>query len=417
MMRPVLLALPPWKADTLSFDKATHTLSFMDNSITETSFVVQRAINGTSAWTDVGAPIVSPLDQPNIHQARSIVDPTYDPYTDYQYRVMARNTIGWAAPFANATVFSLSTDNNTPPLTVLNPPKAPSALTGVLAFGPKITLSWTDNSTTETGFSIERQLNGGPFVQVGTVAANTTTFVDTVLNGLTPSATFGYRVIATNAIGPSLPSNVFTQVIPAPPAAPTLMTATLAAGPQVNLTWRDNANNETGFIVERSLNGGAFQALITVGPRTNGNATVSYTDTTIVAGAAVNTYAYRVTAINAFVQSAYTNTASAVVPILPAVPTSFTAVNGTNGNGNNRTVNLTWVANTANVTGFTIQRSTSSTFANGITTTNVAATATTLSVTGLSRSTAYYFRIRANNGAIVSSLWLNATQFPITTNP
>ena len=417
MMRPVLLALPPWKADTLSFDKATHTLSFMDNSITETSFVVQRAINGTSAWTDVGAPIVSPLDQPNIHQARSIVDPTYDPYTDYQYRVMARNTIGWAAPFANATVFSLSTDNNTPPLTVLNPPKAPSALTGVLAFGPKITLSWTDNSTTETGFSIERQLNGGPFVQVGTVAANTTTFVDTVLNGLMPSATFGYRVIATNAIGLSLSSNVFTQVIPAPPAAPTLMTATLAAGPQVNLTWRDNANNETGFIVERSLNGGAFQALITVGPRTNGNATVSYTDTTIVAGAAVNTYAYRVTAINAFVQSAYTNTASAVVPILPAVPTSFTAANGTNGNGNNRTVNLTWVANTANVTGFTIQRSTSSTFANGITTTNVAATATTLSVTGLSRSTAYYFRIRANNGAIVSSLWLNATQFPITTNP
>lgn len=195
------------------------------------------------------------------------------------------------------------------------------------------------------------------------------------------------------------------------------MTATLAAGPQVNLTWRDNANNETGFNVQRSTDGVNYTVLATVPPRTNGNATVSYTDTTVVAGATTTTYSYRVTAINAFVQSAPTNVASVVMPILPAVPTSFTAANGPNGNGNNRTVNLTWVANTANVTGFTIQRSTSSTFANGITTTNVAATATTLSVTGLSRSTAYYFRIRANNGAIVSSLWLNATQFPITTNP
>ena len=242
---------------------------------------------------------------------------------------------------------------------VLNPPKAPSALTGVLAFGPQITLSWTDNATNETGFAIERQLNGGPFVQVGTVAANVTTFVDTVANGLAPAATFGYRVIATNAIGPSLPSNVFTQVIPAPPAAPTNLTATLQALPagpgpvaQVTLTFRDNANNETGFIVERSTNGAAFTALATLPPRTNGNSTVTYVDTTAAAGATPTTYAYRVTARGLFVQSAYTSTVSVVVPTLPATPTAFTAAQGPNGNGNSRSINLTFAGNnTANVTG------------------------------------------------------------------
>ncbi len=82
-----------------------------------------------------------------------------------------------------------------------------------------------------------------------------------------------------------------------------------------------------------------------------------------------------------------------------------------------RNVTLTWTADTANVTGFTIQRSVSSTFANGVTTTNVASNVTTLTVSGLSRSTSYYFRIRANDGTIVSSAWLSATPSPITTLP
>ena len=69
------------------------------------------------------------------------------------------------------------------------------------------------------------------------------------------------------------------------------------------------------------------------------------------------------------------------------------------------------------MTGFTVQRSASSTFASGITTANVGPTVTSLTVTGLSRNTSYYFRIRANDGAFVFSPWTNATPFPILTNP
>ncbi len=69
------------------------------------------------------------------------------------------------------------------------------------------------------------------------------------------------------------------------------------------------------------------------------------------------------------------------------------------------------------MTGFTIQRATNTTFTSGVNTANVAANLTTLTQTGLSRNTNYYYRIRANNGTLVFSAWVNATPFPILTNP
>jgi phosphodiesterase/alkaline phosphatase D-like protein len=105
---------------------------------------------------------------------------------------------------------------------------------------------------------------------------------------------------------------------------------------------------------------------------------------------------------------------------MPALPTNFTATNGANNN-NQRTIILSWLDNSLNETGFTIERATNSTFTTGYSTTTVAAVngtgARTFTVTGLSRNTKYYFRIRANNGAIIFTGWVNASPFPITTNP
>ncbi len=73
------------------------------------------------------------------------------------------------------------------------------------------------------------------------------------------------------------------------PAAPTNLVATLQTGPQVSLTWRDNATNETGFVVERSSdNGVTFTPLpTTVTPRNNtGN--VTFVDTTVVPGTGIH---------------------------------------------------------------------------------------------------------------------------------
>jgi hypothetical protein len=123
-----------------------------------------------------------------------------------------------------------------------------------------------------------------------------------------------------------------------------------------------------------------------------------------------------VAAVNIAGQSIYSNLAAIALPVMPAAPSNFTAVNGANSN-NNRSVVLKWTDNSSNETGFTIQRATNAAFTTGLTTTNVAANITTFTVTGLSRNTSYYFRIRANNGTIIFTGWVNALPLPIITNP
>ena len=67
MMRPVLYALPPLTADSLDYSVAGNgnntrlTLTWKDNSITETSYLVQKQAGAAGAWTTIGT-IQAPLD-------------------------------------------------------------------------------------------------------------------------------------------------------------------------------------------------------------------------------------------------------------------------------------------------------------------------------------------------------------------
>ena len=216
-------------------------------------------------------------------------------------------------------------------------------------------------------------------------------------------------------------SNTLPVVVGTPttgvPANPTLLTATVQAGPRVSLVWRDNATNETGFVIERCAGAACtnFAQIAITGPR-NGTGNVTYTDTTVTAG---NTYRYQVWAVNAIGRSnnpppGSAGPTNAVVPAIPAVPTSFT-VSVVKANGNNYTATLRWTANT-NPTNFTIQRATNSTFTRNLNTVNPAAGVRILTQT-VTKNTTYYYRIRANNNISGSSAWRNALPFPIRTGP
>lgn len=87
------------------------------------------------------------------------------------------------------------------------------------------------------------------------------------------------------------------------PGAPTNLTANAVSTSQINLAWTDNANNETGFTIERSTNGSTFTQIITVGVNTT-----SFNNTGL---AGSTTYFYRVRATNSGGNSPYSNTASA----------------------------------------------------------------------------------------------------------
>ncbi len=84
-------------------------------------------------------------------------------------------------------------------------PVAPSSLTATAASSSQINLSWTDNSTNETGFKIERKTgSGGTWSQIATVGAGVTSYSNT---GLSAFTTYYYRVRATNSAGDSAYSN------------------------------------------------------------------------------------------------------------------------------------------------------------------------------------------------------------------
>jgi len=422
MMRPVTLALPPIAPDGLA---ATSTgsgsgmrlvLTWNDNSISETAFVVQRwNVDGT--WTDVGV-VLSPLGSPNIHELRSFTVPgTYNPALGFRYRVVAQNTVGYGSEFPSMTVQSMSGE-----ITVGTAPLAPTTLAAALQAGPQVRLTWRDNAVNETGFAIERSTDGINFTRIAIAPArnNTgnTSYTDTSVRIATTDMTYTYRVAALNPVGPSAYSNSVAIFVPVvvPPAAPTAMTAVLQAGPQVALSWIDNADNETGFAIQRSTDGINFSPIGTL-PASSGTGSMVVTvDATVTPSFTNVTYTYRVAATNSVATSAFSNNASAIVPALPVAPSNFILVNGPNKN-KARSVVLVWSDNSNNETGFTIQRATNSLFTQGLTTVSVGANVTTLTQTGLTRNTQYWYRIRANNGTIIFTVWVNATPFPIVTNP
>jgi tripartite motif-containing protein 71 len=184
---------------------------------------------------------------------------------------------------------------------------APSNLSATAASSSQINLTWTDDAGNEQGFKIERCAGAGctNFAQIATAGANVTSYSNT---GLTPSTSYTYRVRAYNTSGDSAYSNTAsatTAPAPAVPAAPTNLIAKASSRSQINLTWTDNAGDETGFRIERC----------------KGSTCTNFTQITSV-GANVTTFAntglnknaiyhYRARAYNAAGTSAYSNIASA----------------------------------------------------------------------------------------------------------
>src|SRR6476620_11678736 len=84
-------------------------------------------------------------------------------------------------------------------------PVAPTNLAAVAASSSQVNLSWSDNSSDETGFKLQRSTNGTSFSLVATLGANATTYAN---SGLAGSTKYYYRLRAYNSAGGSKFSNV-----------------------------------------------------------------------------------------------------------------------------------------------------------------------------------------------------------------
>jgi FtsP/CotA-like multicopper oxidase with cupredoxin domain/fibronectin type 3 domain-containing protein len=399
MMHSVLFAFPPVAPSGLAFDSNTGTLSWTDNSQSETAFVVEKSVDGGLSWTEVGR-VDRVLTDPNTTGGtENFTVPAW--VMGDQFRVVAQNTVGdtwnYADPNLNEILNggfpTITTTAISEVLAVTPPPVAPAApefLTATAEAGPQVSLAWTDMATDETGFVVERSTDGGVnFSVLATLGVNAISYVDLAV---TAGNTYDYRVAAFNAGGASAYSNTASATIPGPqaPNAPDALEAAVEPDvPMIHLQWSDNSSDETGFLLQRSTDGFTFSDLASV------VANVAVYDDLAVSGGI--TYTYRVAAFNANGTSAWSDpVASGTVPpdaTPPAAPSNLAATNLAQ-----TTLTLTWTDNSINETGFIIQRATNSSFTRGLTTFNVAANLTSYNDSGLKRNTRYFYRIQAING-------------------
>ncbi len=136
---------------------------------------------------------------------------TTEPYTFNWSNVDAGSyTLGARVVYAAGSVNAVTVGITVDPAPT--PPAAPANLTATAVSSSQINLSWTAGSANHTGFKIERSLDGSAYTQIGTTAANVTTFNST---GLNASTLYHHRVRANNAQGDSPYSNVASATTPA----------------------------------------------------------------------------------------------------------------------------------------------------------------------------------------------------------
>jgi fibronectin type 3 domain-containing protein len=374
---------PPAAPSALTATAASATqinLAWTNNAINQTGYKVERSVDNVT-FAQIGTTGAS---------ATTYSDPNLAPKTLYYYRVRATNSSGDSA-YSNVSSATTLPDTT--------PPTAPSNLKATAASSTQINLSWTASTDNVgvTGYLIQRCQGAGctSFVQIAAPAGTATTYNDT---GLSVSTSYSYEIIATDAAGNlSSPSNIASATLLGPPAVPSGLTATAASATQINLSWTNNATNQTGFKVERSPDNVTFTQIATTGA-----ATTAFSDSSL---APLSTYYYRVRATNGVGDSAYSNVANVTTladTTPPTVPTNLaaTAASGTQ-------INLSWTASTDNVgvTQYQIQR------CQGAGCNSFAQVGTSATPgypdTGLLAATSYSYQVRALDAAGNASAFSN----------
>jgi RHS repeat-associated protein len=158
-------------------------------------------------------------------------------------------------------------------------PAAPSALTATIVSSTQVNLAWTDNSTNETGFKIERKTGSGSYSQIATTGDNITTYSNT---GLTAGNSYTYRVRANRNSSNSSYSNTAAVTMPYETSITTQPTSVTqcggttatfsvsAAGTSLTFQWRKGGTNISGATSSSytmnsitTSNAGSFDVVVT----------------------------------------------------------------------------------------------------------------------------------------------------------
>ncbi|MCG8700689.1 MAG: BspA family leucine-rich repeat surface protein [Bacteroidales bacterium] len=253
-------------------------LSWTDNTDQENGFYIERK-DGDNSFVVIDSVLLN---------MTTYVDESIIASGDYSYRIAAYNATGISS-YTNTIAISYDE--------VI--PHTPTELSGNLSNINIVELSWTDNSSNESGFIIQRQKGTAGFKEIGRTIPNESSYID---NSIQSSGDYTYRVKAYNALGSSDFSNVETingVNVNVAPNAPSDLTGTKISDVTVELTWVQNSTIEEGFIIERrEVGNDVFEEIHRTSMRIN-----SYKDEL---GKAAE-YSYRIAAFNSHGTSNYSN--------------------------------------------------------------------------------------------------------------
>ena len=350
----------------------------------------------TFVWTQLSGPPVT-IHNPTHPRATF---PAIEP-GKYRFQLAVTDSSGTKLRTTTVTV-------RTPTPTILLrraadilPPASPTNVQATVTAPRQVDLSW--DPTTDTGAA---GLAGYRVFRDDAQIADivTTDHTDTTV---VAGANYCYNVIAYDLSSNTATGDVACASLAIEtPVSPAGLTAAAASPTRINLSWTDNAANETGFRVERSTAaGGPWTLIATVAGNVTSYASAGLNPSTI--------YYFRVCAANGAGNSAYAS-ANATTPAVPdttrpATPTGFTAT----AVATNR-INLAWNAATdtggSGLAGYRVYRAG---------TLIATITGTSYGDSGRAANTAYCYTIvaydNAGNTSPVSAA-VCATTLPLTPN-
>lgn len=252
-------------------------LSWQDNADNETGFEIERGSDGTG-FTRI---VTVNANVTNFN------DVDLQPDVNYIYRVRAINGSG-----------SSAWSNQTNQSTLSGRPVVKINLIGSVVSATQIDLNWHVTSGNSPGFRIERKIENGNFTVIATARAEETHYRDTDLQ---PGVRYTYQISAINGVVNSGMSNQVTLTAIPLPSPPTRLTLTVVSNNQVDLSWKDNSDNESSFEIERKSENERFFTPIAA----SGKNVTRFSDTNLRPN---TVYTYRVSAYNAAGNSERSNT-------------------------------------------------------------------------------------------------------------
>jgi len=316
---PTNAPAPPTNLLASAVSSTAISLSWADDSDNEAGFKLERSTNAVDfiQFAAVGPGVTNRTD---IGLA---------PETTYFYQVRAFNAVGNSLYSNPAQAKTLPTPpDTTPPAAVTN--LTISAVTsnsvsliwiapgddGNIGTAASYDLRYGTNLIAEANWTTATQAVGEPTpAPAGTSQAFT-------VNGLLPGTIYYFALKTTdetNNLSPisNVPSAATATTILTRPAAPSNLRAVAVSSSEIDVTWKDNANNEDGFKLERSTNGVDFVQIGTPGLNVT-----NASDQAVLAGS-INYY--RVRAYNAAGDSPNSNTNSAQA-FLPTQTGGFSSI-------------------------------------------------------------------------------------------